>query len=130
MSKVNMFEAASRLKLRFETNRGQLTVEQIWSLGLSDLDIIAQGLDESIRNAPKRSFVTKGEGVDKTTQLKFDIVLYIIETRQVEAQDKAQAVDKAQKAKLLREAIAAKKGEALLSGDVEDLEKRLAELVG
>jgi hypothetical protein len=54
-TELNMFEQASRLKLRFETIRGEFTVEQLWSLPLSSqsestvtLDMIAIDLDAKI----------------------------------------------------------------------------------
>lgn len=133
MSKdINLFEQASRLKLRFESSRGLLTVEELWVIPLTgqtgSLDAIAVALNDAVQNSGNKSFVKKVSTTDQELALKFEIVKYIIDVRVTEQE---QAVEKAQKAsqrRLLREAIANKENEALLNADVDTLKKRLAEL--
>lgn len=131
MSQVNIFEQASRKKLRFETSRGQLTVEQLWDLALTgqvSLDSIAIDLNTQLTNLPPVSFVTDSATNDPVLTLKFDIIKQVIATRVEENKKKSAAQEVAQQRKLLREQIALEKNKELLSGDVSSLEKKLAAL--
>lgn len=82
-----MFEKAARLKLRFNTPIGELSTEDLWELpltgrpGKANLDDLARALHQQIEQAPTVSFVTKTQPVSAIPQLKFDIVLHIINTK-------------------------------------------------
>ena len=97
---VNIFELASREKLRFNTGRLQVTVEQLWELpltGANSLDTLAVELDAAIRNTAPRSFVTNSAtAADKTLQLQFDIVKHVIDVRVAERKAKAEKAEKDQ----------------------------------
>lgn len=131
MSKDALFELAAREKLRFETPRGQLSVESLWDLPLSSaanisLDSIAVALDTAIRSSAPKSFVSNSTSTEnKMLTLKFDIVSHIISVRLAENKAKAESNEKAAQRRMLQEAIAAKKNEQLLSGDVDALQARL-----
>ena len=85
---MNMFEQATRLKLRFAVGtRVNLTVENLWDLPLTnvkgeDLDHIAIELQEKL-STNEKSFVVQQSKTKETqvNQLKFDIVKYIIDVR-------------------------------------------------
>lgn len=129
MTDVNIFEAASRAKLTFKTERGQLGVEYLWDLPLASLDAIAIDLDKRIRDTPSQSFIKASVTQKDLTQiLSFEIVKHIINVRMNENKIKAEKAEKATQRKMLREAIAEKENENLLSGDVDTLKKRLASL--
>ncbi len=130
-----MFEKASRLKVRFETPKGNLQVEDLWDLPLTskiqgrpNLDDIARGLHKQLKNDDDVSFVEKDRKSDELIQLKFDIVKHIIEKRLVENEMAAQAKDRAEQKQLLLSIIAQKEGEQLSSMSIEDLRKKIAEL--
>jgi hypothetical protein len=132
MSEVNLFEIASRNKFSFETaKRGYITVEQLWDIALTgtdSVDAIAIKLNDDLQKSSTKSFVTTSNPADKETQLKLELVKYIIGVRLAELAAKAAKAEKASKRKALNEAIAAKENEELLSGSVEELKKRRAEL--
>ena len=53
MSDINIFEQASRAKLRFDSVKGQLVTEQLWDLPLQsktnfDLDTVAKGISGAL----------------------------------------------------------------------------------
>lgn len=131
MSEINLFEIASRSKFRFETRRGEITAEQLWDIALTgadSVDAIAVGLNDALQKSSTKSFVTASTATDKELQLKFDLVKYVISVRVAEVTARAAKAEKASKRKALNEAIAAKENEELLSGSVEELKKRRAEL--
>lgn len=108
---INLFEVASRKKLRFDNpNGGQLSVEDLWDLPLSSenkasLDKIAIGLFRKLRDTQEMSFVTETTSTDTTTQLKFDIVRHVIETRKSENAAKLEVQARAERKKELEQAL-------------------------
>ena len=50
-----MFEKASRMKLRFNTQRGVLSVEDLWDLPLIQLDNIAIALNKKLQESKTES---------------------------------------------------------------------------
>jgi len=85
-----MFEKATRQKLRFQTDKGLLSVEDLWDLpltsqhGRTNLDDIARGLHGQLKNSNDVSFVVKERKSNESVQLAFDIVKHIIDVKLVE----------------------------------------------
>ena len=129
-----MFDKATRLKIRFETSRGQITVEDLWDLPLTssankpNLDDIAKGLHREIRNsAETASFVAPVSGaVNEELQLKFDVVKHVIEVRVAERNAAAEAAKRRETKQRLLEIIAMKEDESLRGKSLEEL-KAMAE---
>lgn len=98
-----MFEKASRLKLRFETNRGILSAEDLWDLTLQHLNKIAKDYHRELKEAEETDFLNdRTTAKDKVTQLKFEIVKYILDTKKGEKEAKERLAEKqAEKEKLL-----------------------------
>lgn len=124
-----MFEIATRLKLRFESNKGLLTIEDLWDLpltsqtGKSNLDDIAKGIHKQLKNNDDFSFVTPKETNNSSIQLQMDIVKHIINVRISERDNAAlEAERKAKKQKIL-EAISKKQDDALSGASLEELQK-------
>lgn len=129
-----MFEKASRLKLLFDTCKGQLTTEDLWELPLTsntskaNLDAIAIGLHKQLKNGDDVSFVIKDKKSDAIVQLKFDIVKHIIEVRLAEAEAKVQAGEKAEKKQRILQALSESENKEFESKTPEELKAMLAEL--
>ena len=123
-----MFKQASKIKLRFATNKGYLSVEDLWDLSLPSLDKIAVALDEELAKSPRKSFITDNTPKNDELELKFNIVKEIIATKMKEKSDKEIAKDKAAEKARLTELLAKKRSEKLESLSEEELMKRLAEL--
>lgn len=127
----NIFEIASRRKLRFETTKGNLSVEDLWDLPLThpsrtNLDDIAKELHQQA-NSTTVSFVVKGK-VDETAALKFNIVKHIIDVRLAEGAAAEVARINAEKKAQIRAILHQKQNEALASSSVEELEALLKSL--
>lgn len=130
-----LFIEASRLKLRFDTsNNGKMTVEDLWDLPLQSrtrpsLDSIAIALNESIKTYGEQSFVSKST-VPRAVTVAFEIVKYIIETRQKENADKLTEKANADRIKQLEGILAEKDAEADKVKTKEELLAELAALKG
>jgi hypothetical protein len=131
---MNIFEKASRDKLRFATHRGSVSVEDLWDLPLSsmtgkvNLDEIAISLHKQLRSTDVMSFVDDKATADPTIQLRFDIVKHVIETRKAENAKVLSDRAKAEKKQVILAALARKRESAIETASEEDLQKMLSEL--
>lgn len=128
-----MFEKASRLKLRFETEAGLLNVEDLWDLHLKhphnvDLDDIAKTLSQATKESSEESFVEEKSGADDRLQLAFDLVKHVISVRLKERKEKENAAAaKAKKNKIL-EILEDKEHEELKGKSSDELKEMIADL--
>lgn len=123
-----MFKQASRMKLRFATSKGNLSVEDLWDLSLPVLDKLAVSYDEELAKSPRKSFISNDSPKNDELELKFNIVKDIITDKLKEKADGDQAKQKAaEKAKLL-DLLDKKQSEKLENLSEEELRQRLAEL--
>ena len=135
---MDIFERASRKKLRFASVKGDLTTEQLWDLPLQvtkptatavDLDRLARGVHSELRGLEEGSFVTRTEDPRKTElDLKLEILKHIIASKQADiAAAEKRAVTNEYKRRLL--AAKASKEEQKLAGMSEaELDAELAKL--
>ena len=126
------FEKASRLKLRFETAKGALGVEDLWDLSLrgngTSLNSLAKNLNRKIKDEGEEDFVTPSTRANTILELQFDLVKYVIEVRLAEKEAAEALAERKEKKQKILEIISRKKDAALEQAPVEDLEKMLAEL--
>lgn len=132
----NLFEAATRMKIRFPSSRGLLSVEELWDIPLRsdnnlNLDLIAQGVSKALKAiADEGSFVDKHKKNPEQTKasLAMEVVQHIIDVKLDEETEKAsRATRKEQKQKLMA-ILEQKQGEALLGLSEAALKKKIAEL--
>ena len=124
----NLFQVASRKKYRWDTPKGQITVEDLWDLKLTDLDKIAVSLDDKVMKAGGKSFISTPKPGAVEDKDKLDIVVEVITIKVAEAEAKKAATEKAQRAALYQQLIANKKMEALQSMSLAELEAEAAKL--
>ncbi len=120
-----MFEKATKQKLRFKIPQGFITTEDLWDLSLESLDTLAKNLKKELRDSEDESFIKKKTSANTTLDLKFNVVLHVIEVKMVEADARKQAVEKAAKKAQLIELINQKELEGLASKSLDDLKKEL-----
>jgi hypothetical protein len=123
-----MFDKATRMKLRFTTDRGVLGVEDIWDLNLTQLNTLAKSLRKKLKEGEEEDFLNTKSEADVTDKLRFDIVLHILETKKTEKAEREQAEEIKGKRQELLGIIAEKKSAALRDKPVEDLLKELEAL--
>jgi len=126
-----MFEKASRIKIRFESPKGYLSVEDLWDLPLSsctgkaNLDDIARSLYKQLKEESTESFVVKDPKTNTTVQLGFDLVRHIIDVRLAEAEVLATAKANREKKQQLLHIIAQKENEQLMGSSLDELKARV-----
>jgi hypothetical protein len=126
-----MFQKAARQKLRFESIKGQLTVEDLWDLpltsavGKANLDDIARDLHRQLKSGDNVSFVNTAEKSDETIQLKFDIVKHVIDTKLAENTAVALERDTREKRQRLLALIEQKENEQLMGSSMDELKAML-----
>ena len=86
-----MYKDANKQKLRFQTNKGVLSTEQLFDLTIEDLDTLAVSLEIEHNQSGKKSFVITKSVKDKTAKLRFDISLDVLTTKMEEAKKLAEA---------------------------------------
>ncbi len=125
----NIFETATRKKIRFPSNRGDLTTEQLWDLSLSDIDFIARDVNKKLKGVTEESFLdTKPHPDQRKFSLQLNILKHVIAVKQTEAQATLDRAEKAERRKKLLDALDAKGDEAMQKKSVATLKKELAEL--
>ena len=131
---MNIFEQATRLKLRFDTQKGPIGVEDLWDLPLTsntgriNLDDIAGALDAELKSSTRTSFVWQETTKNDRLQLMFDVVIHIINTKIADhrvAVSLAASRDKKQKIMAI---IEAKRDQELTAASLEDLQAMLSSL--
>lgn len=122
-----MFDKATRMKLRFESNKGLLSVEQVWDLSLTALNEMAKGLSRQVKAAEtdEEDFIGTKSNVDSELQLRFDVVKHIIGVKLKERDDSRDAAERKANNQVILELIQRKKQQELESKSVEELEALL-----
>lgn len=138
---MNIFEVATRKKLRFSSVKGELTVEQLWDLPLlilsstrdvkADLDTIARGINTELKGVSEESFVAvKPDPRKADLETKLEVVKHIIGVKLTEKAAAEKKAENAEKRRKLLDALASKEDQALATLSKDDILKQLAELDG
>ena len=131
---VNIFELATKNKLRFASSRGLLTVELLWDVPLRsgddfNLNAVAKVANKAWKDLDDESFVKTAKTPEHARrETALQVVKYIIEAKLAEdAAAKKRAENKIEMAKLLQ--ILAEKQDGKLSALSEkELQRRIAAL--
>ena len=125
---MSNYKQASQLQLRFQTNRGNLSVEQLWSLSLTDLANAIKAVKKVLKgtdNDDELSFLDENKTVDIENQLRFNILKDIYVDKQTALKEARLAQDrKAYEQKILN-LIEEKKEDALKEKSIKELEALL-----
>lgn len=128
-----IFEIAARTKLRFDSNVGELTVEDLFDLPLThptktSLDSIAMALHKKLNESSVVSFVNELTPANSVTQLKFDIVMHILNLKKTEKTAREEAAARKVKKEQILQLIAQKENEKLAGMDLAELKKMAEDL--
>jgi hypothetical protein len=134
----DLFEWASRIKCRFTSSVGELTVEQLWDLPLTtksdksvSLNAVAINVNRQLRESGEESFIsTTPNTFTAVLEKKLEIVKHIIKTKQDEAEAVRAATSRAEKRRKLLSAMERREDERLNSMTKEEILKELEGLDG
>ena len=121
---MNIFEKASKANLRFSTDVGTLSTEDLWKLPLEVLDSLAVGLKRILDSQETESFI-KATRMPNNLQLRFDIAKSIIESRLEEAEDNQKSAERKKAKEKIMENIANKQDSALQDKSLDELQAML-----
>lgn len=131
---MNIFEYATRNKLRFTSSRGELTAEQLWDVPLRssdgfNLNAVAKAANEAVKAENAENFVeTTRTSAHVRAGTTFEIVKHVIDVKLGdEAVAKKRAENKIKREKLLV-ALAEKQDGRLSEMSERELKKQIAEL--
>lgn len=130
MAELNIFEQATKQKLRFASVRGSLSVEDLWDLSLTsgqiNLNDLAVGVNRSLKESEgEESFVptTKtGDADVARLRLQLDVLKRIIAVKVEERDVREAARDKSAKKRVLQEALVEAQNTALKSKTPEEIQ--------
>jgi hypothetical protein len=124
---TNMFEVATRVKMRFPF-RGMVSVEDLWDLSVQNLDTIFKALNSELKQVKEESLLNTKTKQDKELDVKIEIVKHIVGVKLEEENLRLKAkAQREQKQKIL-EILSAKQDESLQNKSVEELTAMLSEL--
>lgn len=124
------FEKASKLKLRFSTAKGEVSVEDLWDFSLTSLDTIAKAVNKRLKEESEESFISTRTTSNAVMGLRLDILKHIIAVKLAEKDAAASRAEKQAKMQQLKELIASKANAALAEKSLDELQKMMAELEG
>lgn len=128
---MTYYKKATQMKLRFETNKGYLSVEDLWDLPLNNstpnLDKLAIDISRQIKENSVESFVNKSttNSVVEVLTIKLEILKDVINTK-IEAQKAREGEIKKQEQKsLILNLIREKEQEGLKGLSIAELQAKL-----
>ena len=133
----NLFENATRNKYRFESSKGMITVEDLWSMPLLstskvspefDLDHVAKTLNNKIKLLEEESFVSVKTTENTQLYEQLEIVKYVIATKLAEQAALADKSVKRAELTKLTSILAQKQELDMLSMSTKELEAKIASL--
>lgn len=125
---MNIFEKASRIKLRINSTKGILSVEDLWDLPLEKLNNLAKDVNRKLREQGEEDFLGNTPTRDSKLSLTLDIIKEVITVRLGEQLKQEEVAEKKAKKERLMAILARKEEESLEGKSAEEIRKLIAEL--
>lgn len=124
---MNLFEIATRRKYRFATNKGSLSVEDLWDLSSTQLDATYRAMTKELREQGGESLMQKDNG-NTVLADKIEIIKHIFLVKQEEIAARKAAEENRNKRQRIMEILEQKRDASLQNMSEEDLQKMLNDL--
>jgi hypothetical protein len=132
---MNIFERASRAKLRFSSSVGELTTENLWDLPLTakgdrpNLDTLARAVHSELKDLDEVSFVNvKPDPRKSDLELRLEILKHVIEAKMTAKAAAEKAAENAERKRKLLAALDAKQEQELVGMSKDQIEAEIAKL--
>ena len=112
MTTENLFEMATRSKLRFPSTKGELSVEDLWDLSDKDLDVVYKNLKDQEVKSSEESLLDDAN-VDPKLTAAIGIVKYIFITKRNERLAEKERINKKLTQRKYIDALSKKQDEAI-----------------
>ena len=112
MTTENLFEMATRNKMRFPSTKGELSVEDLWDLSDKDLDVVYKNLKDQEVKSSEESLLDDAN-VDPKLTAAIGIVNYIFTTKRNEKLAEKERINKKLTQKKYIDALSKKQDEAI-----------------
>ena len=130
----NIFEYATRNKVRFQSTRGELTLEQLWDVPLRsrddfNLNGVAKAANKALKDVSEESFVETAKTPEHVRlETALELVKWVIDAKLADEETaKKRADNKIEKEKLLG-ILAEKQAGKLSELSEKELQRRIAAL--
>ena len=130
----NLFQIATRRKMRFTSIRGLMSAEDLWEIPLRskdgfNLNEIAKEANRKVKAADEESFVDVDSTPEsRVVEMALAVVMQVIEVMLDEEKTQKKAAENAKERQKLLRILAEKKVGALSDLSVAELEKRINDL--
>lgn len=112
MTTKNLFEMATRNKMRFPSTKGELSVEDLWDLSDKDLDVVYKNLKDQEVKSSEESLLDDAN-VDPKLTAEIGIVKYIFTTKRNERLAENERINKKLTQRKYIDALSKKQDEAI-----------------
>ena len=127
MSNVNLFEVATKTRMRFPY-KGSISVVDLWDLSLTALDSVFKTLNAQVKQSKEESLLSTKSKEDEVLENQIEIIKYIVSVKFAEKAAREDALEKKEKKQKIMQIMTTKQDEALQNASMEDLQKMLNEL--
>ena len=112
MTTENLFEMATRNKMRFPSTKGELSVEDLWDLSDKELDVVYKNLKDQEVKSSEESLLDDAN-VDPKLTAAIGIVKYIFTTKRNERLAEKERINKKLTQRKYIDALSKKQDEAI-----------------
>lgn len=116
---LHMFEQATRNHIRFHGSKGMMTVEDLWSLTLNELDRMYRKYKGDI--SPTDGLLTQNTPENEMNALCMEVIKRVFEIKQASAKEIEMRLVKKEMKQKLTEVLAEKQNESLRSKSEDEL---------
>src|SRR5580700_3670744 len=131
---TNIFEYATRNKIRFQSSKGELSVEQLWDVPLRsrddfNLNSIAKAASDALKSASEENFVeTARTPAHDRLEIVLEIVKHVIGFRLDQEEAAKKRADNRAKKELLLKALSEKQAGRMSEMSEKELQRQIAAL--